>query len=135
MTTAYEKKVVQHLDPLNQSLFPALPEGLPDGCALMVFGSPLRKAEKETVLAIIATLSIRAKQWIPVAAVSFSGFLKGASPIISPQAIINQVWEMAGDGLLDIIRDESQSMDYVVIKPALAEMLAESKLRYIQQTP
>lgn len=124
-------KIVSALPVLDQTkFFSPLPQ-IPDGKVLLVFGSPMRKAEKEWVLGIIATAAIREGKWIPVDTTTFLGVIKQMDNIVvtaSTQNIVNAVWEMAEKRLLEVIRFEEK--DYLVPSPELSHMLRKSQLRH-----
>lgn len=126
-----QKKVVSELPVLNQADYPELPK-VPEGAILVAFESPMNKIEKETVLGILTTNAIRAKQWQPVGAASFTKMLSdlGGFALLMAQKVINSAWAMAEEGLLEILVFEEK--DYLVPSPELAAMLDKSKLRVVE---
>lgn len=125
-----QKKVVDALPVLDPALDPDVTEAsLPEGSALVVFDSPLRNAEKEWVLGIVATAAIRAKKWEPVPATKFGEVMGDlhqgdVAMAMFGQSTINAVWQLAEQGLLEIVSYEGK--DYLVPKPEFAQMLTQS---------
>jgi len=87
----------------------------------------MRKAEKETVLGLVTTVAIRAGEWQPVESTVFVGLLNEQTFVLGKQDVINALWAMAEDGLLEIVTFEGK--DYLIPSPELAAMIAPSKLR------
>jgi hypothetical protein len=126
------KQTVKELPQLGEG-FPELPT-LPEGTTLLVFASPLKKVEKECVLAILTTIAVRNGGWKPICASELITPLKGqveALPAVHPQNIINSLWEMAGDGLLKIVHLEGDGKDYIIPTPELVQMLNKSQIHYV----
>ena len=127
-----KRQSVKELPQIGEG-FPKLSIILPRGTTLLVFSSPLKNLEKECVLAIIATISIRNRGWKPICASELPIPLEEqvkALPMVHPQNIINSLWEMADDNLLKIVHYEGDGKDYIVPTPELAQMLEKSTVTY-----
>lgn len=122
-----EKRIVHELPELSE--FPALPN-VPDGSSLVVFDSPLRKLEKEVVLGFLATVAIRCDGWKPVSVYEFMAIMQEKlNPMVSSQNVINAMWAMNAEGLLEVVRHAGEETDYLIPTVELVDMLSQSVLR------
>lgn len=121
---------VTSLPDLNQNDFPALPE-IPEGKALLCFGTSLKNAEKEFAAGCIVNACIEAKKWQPIRGQQFVYSMK-ANPMIASfvvEGVATALWSLVNDGFIEAVN--YQGAIHFIPTPQLAKVfLADTtKLR------
>jgi len=120
------KTVVSSLPVFDQNLFPALPQ-IPDGKALMPFGTSMGKVEREAILSAMVTTAIRKGASSPISMQEFSSVLKQVMPPFLMQNVINEGWKLFEEGYIEIITFGKE--DFLVPTATFANFINSADLR------
>lgn len=116
-----EKIVVTVLPEVNQSLFPKLMKVNSDVFIDMA-ATPLNKKEREYVAGMFATCAAREGVWRPISTIEVGNYLDAGfifMPLVN--GVINEIWEMFNEDLLQVLTLDGK--DYLYPTEKLAPMI------------